>query len=88
MKDKIEINDSMPADLKAAINYLNENNISLSDRFDDSDEELDAMDDDGENIEVDDVDIDVDFGDTELLDESDFDDELEESELSDLDSMF
>ena len=92
MKEQIPINDNMPDDLKAAINYLNENQISLSDKFDDEDEELDSIEDDSfeeENFEDDSFeevdDIDIDFGEADDMDDLD---EEDESVLSDLNSIF
>lgn len=39
-KEQIPITDNMPEDLKAAINYLNKNNISLNDTFDEDEDEV------------------------------------------------
>lgn len=88
MNNQIPINDNMPQDLKAAINYLNENQISLSDTFDTDDSQLDEIVDETNSMEdfSGNLNLDIDFGDdTEFLDE---DDGLEEQEANDLNSMF
>ena len=88
MNNQIPINDNMPQDLKAAINYLNENQISSSDTSDTDDSQLDEIVDETNSMEdfSGNLNLDIDFGDdTEFLDE---DDGLEEQEANDLNSMF
>ena len=62
MNDQIPIDENMPEDLKAAINYLNTNNISLTDTFDDEiklKDENDVVDSDIDEVDdIDDVDDD------------------------------
>ena len=89
MDSKIPINNNMPDDLKAAINYLNTNNISLTDTFDD-DEELDNVDVNFGNVdlsdtEIDDSDDEVSGQDADL---SDISFEEDNVDVDDLDSMF
>lgn len=100
MKEKIEITENMPEDLKAAITYLNDNNISLSDRekFDTPDD-FEESEDDGEIFDGDiseedmnaigdsfDDNDDIDFDDED--DESLDDEKADEESLKDLDSLF
>lgn len=80
MTEQIPINENMPEDLKVAINYLNENNISLTDKIDVSDEEIEELDDEEFNGSVSEEDL------VPILD-----DDIEEDnnvDLSDLDSIF
>lgn len=80
MSEQIPIDENMPEDLKVAINYLNENNISLTDKLDVDDSEIEELDDeefDGNVSEEDIVPI--------------MEDDIEESDnvdMSDLDSIF
>ena len=86
MKEQIPINENMPEDLKAAINYLNDNQISLNDKFDISDDELEGVEEDIFEIPEDSFDEEIDFGDDEELE---FDDEEDNEDiLSDLNSIF
>ncbi len=80
MTEQIPINENMPEDLKIAINYLNENNISLTDKIDVSDDEVEELDDEEFNGSVSDEDL------VPILD-----DDIEEDnnvDMSDLDSIF
>ena len=80
MTEQIPINENMPEDLKIAINYLNENNISLTDNIDVSDDEVEELDDEEFNGSVSDEDL------VPILD-----DDIEEDnnvDMSDLDSIF
>lgn len=88
MKEPIPIDENMPDKLKTAINYLNENNISLTDKidvnknFDDSDDDMDDEDFDGYISEED-------LEDSETIDDDDeIIEEDENVDLSDLDSIF
>lgn len=80
MSEQIPIDENMPEDLKIAINYLNENNISLTDKLDVDDNEVEELDDeefDGNVSEEDIIPI--------------MEDDIEESDnvdMSDLDSIF
>lgn len=80
MSEQIPIDENMPEDLKIAINYLNENNISLTDKLDVDDSEIEELDDeefDGNVSEEDIIPI--------------MEDDIEESDnvdMSDLDSIF
>lgn len=81
MSEQIPINENMPEDLKIAINYLNENNISLTDKLD--------VDDDNEVEELDDEEFDGNVSDEDIV--PILDDDIEEDsnvDMSDLDSIF
>ena len=81
MNEPIPINDNMPDGLKTAINYLNENNISLTDKI-----EVDFGDDDED--QGDDFDgfiSGADMNDTEFEEDDIYEEDVD---LSDLDSMF
>lgn len=81
MSEQIPINESMPEDLKIAINYLNENNISLTDKLD--------VDDDNEVEELDDEEFDGNVSEEDIV--PILEDDIEEDnnvDMSDLDSIF
>lgn len=82
---KIVVTDDMPADLKAAINYLNQNNVSLFSKVNDEDDGIDY---DEDNVpSIDDEELDDDSN--EELEDSD--DEIEETEdlnVQDLNDIF
>lgn len=84
MKEQIPVDDNMPDNLKNAINYLNENNISLTDKID---VQFDDSDDEDSDEEFDGYISDDDLNDSELLED---DDEIieEDVDLSDLDGIF
>lgn len=84
MKEQIPVDDNMPDNLKNAINYLNENNISLTDKID---VQFDDSDDGDSDEEFDGYISDDDLNDSELLED---DDEIieEDVDLSDLDGIF
>ena len=90
MDGQIPVNNNMPDDLKAAINYLNTNHISLTDTFED-DEEIDNNVDtnfggvDLNDTEIDDSDEDVDVEDESLSDIKFGEDNVD---VDDLNSMF
>ncbi len=86
-KQPIAIDDNMSEDLKFAINYLNERNISLDDKIEvhyDDDDDEDENDSDDFNGMISDVE------DSDILDDEGEEDEIIEQEVdtSDLDSLF
>lgn len=88
MKEPIPIDDSMPDKLKTAINYLNESNISLTDKIDvnrnfeeDEDDEENDEDFDGYVSEEDIEETADSFDDEDISEDDDVD-------ISDLDSIF
>lgn len=84
MSEQIPINENMSDDLKAAISYLNENNISLTDKIN-VDEEIESLDDDSE---FDGTISDDAFEDSDMsLDEDELDED-DDVDMSDLDSIF
>ena len=77
----ILVNDNMPDKLKNAINYLNENNISLTDKI-----EVDfGDDDDDQGGDFDGFISDNDLNDTEFEEDDIYEEDVD---LSDLDSIF
>ena len=82
MHEPIPIQDNMPDKLKNAINYLNENNISLTDKIN-----IDAVyeEDEGETDTFDGYISNEDLADTDLEDDDIYEEEVD---LSDLNSMF
>ena len=85
---KIIISDDMPADLKEAINYLNENNVNLFTKIDDV--EVSELDDD-EDLE-DELDLDDDSDEEDDLDDDfelddDLDDDLDENDSSNVEEL-
>jgi len=84
-KKPIPIDENMSDDLKFAINYLNENNISLDDKIEVHYEEDN---DDDEDEDFNGIISESDLNDTEI--EDDGEDEILEEEIdtSDLDNMF
>lgn len=84
MNEKIPIDDNMPESLKNAISYLNEKNISLTDKIDVNFETEPEEEDDGFNGYISDEDI----NDSDVEDE--VEDEIVEDEvdISDLNNMF
>lgn len=82
MHEPIPIEDNMPDKLKTAINYLNENNISLEDKIDVSAVyEADS----DETDTFDGYISDSDLADTDLEEDDIYEEDVD---LSDLDSMF
>lgn len=76
MNNSIAINDNMPEELKAAISYLNENNVGLSQTIEGADDPIEFIDDESEgstftgqetnndieeNFDVDDDEVDTDL---------------------------
>ena len=80
MSEPIPINDNMPDKLKNAINYLNENNISLTDKI-----EVDFGEDDDDDGGFDGLISSDDMNDTEFEEDDIFEEDVD---LSDLDSIF
>ena len=81
MNEPILVNDNMPDKLKNAINYLNENNISLTDKI-----EVDfGDDDDDQGGDFDGFISDNDLNDTEFEEDDIYEEDVD---LSDLDSIF
>lgn len=79
----IQIDESMPEDLKAAINYLNENGIGLNDKIidveDDSEEEND-----NENLNIEDIEVEID---PEIINNL-MEDDIEEDDEEELEDIF
>ena len=84
MNEPIPINDNMPDKLKKAINYLNENNISLTDKID-VEANFDKEDDDEQDESFDGFISNDDIEDTEFEDDDIYEEDVD---LSDLDSIF
>ena len=87
MNDKIPVNDNMPEDLKAAINYLNSKNISLDDKLDDEDEDIVLASEDefsGEDDEIDESVSDNSVGGNADSSDIDFGDDADLSQLDDV----
>ncbi len=83
MSEPIQIKDNMPEGLKTAINYLNENNISLTDKI-----EVDFGDDEEDDDQSDSFDgfvSDADIDDIEVGEDDISEDNVD---VSDLDSLF
>ena len=91
-----QMNNNLPEDLKAAINYLNNKGISLDDSFDDVNQFLDE---DSKNLQSLDISTqDIDDDDVVFVDDSESDVEdrdygtsdldVSDAELNDLDNLF